>query len=69
MDAAEIEYTVNPRIVRGLITTHALFLNLFQRFRCAGTVCGGGRYDGLVKQWAVRKHPHWALLWVWNVCC
>lgn len=46
-----IEYTVNPRIVRGLdYYTKTVFEFISQNIGAQGTVCGGGRYDGLIGQ-------------------
>ena len=49
LDAMGIEYTVNPRIVRGLdYYTRTVFEFVSTQIGAQGTVCGGGRYDGLV---------------------
>lgn len=46
-----IEYTVNPRIVRGLdYYTKTVFEFVTTDIGAQGTVCGGGRYDGLIEQ-------------------
>ena len=46
-----IEYTVNPRIVRGLdYYTRTVFEFVSTQIGAQGTVCGGGRYDGLVEE-------------------
>lgn len=46
-----IAYTVNPRLVRGLdYYTHTVFEWITDSLGAQGTVCGGGRYDGLVAQ-------------------
>ena len=48
--AMGLAYTVNPRIVRGLdYYTRTVFEFVSQNIGAQGTVCGGGRYDGLVK--------------------
>ncbi|MDQ2680841.1 MAG: histidine--tRNA ligase [Candidatus Eremiobacteraeota bacterium] len=45
-----IPYTVNPRIVRGLdYYTRTVFEILSSALGAQSTVCGGGRYDGLVR--------------------
>jgi len=45
-----IEYTVNPTIVRGLdYYSRTVFEFVHQAAGAQGTVCGGGRYDGLVE--------------------
>lgn len=46
-----IEYQLNPRLVRGLdYYTHTAFEIISDDLGAQATVCGGGRYDGLVKQ-------------------
>ncbi|MBR2807381.1 MAG: histidine--tRNA ligase [Oscillospiraceae bacterium] len=46
---ADIPFTVNPRIVRGLdYYTRTVFEFVYNGRKGLGTVCGGGRYDGLV---------------------
>ena len=46
-----LEYTVNPRIVRGLdYYTKTVFEFVTTSLGSQGTVCGGGRYDNLVEQ-------------------
>ncbi len=50
LDAMSIEYTVNPRIVRGLdYYTKTVFEFVSNQIGAQGTVCGGGRYDGLLE--------------------
>ncbi|MEL6221075.1 MAG: histidine--tRNA ligase [Cyanobacteria bacterium J06627_8] len=47
----EISYALNPRLVRGLdYYTHTAFEIISNSLGAQGTVCGGGRYDGLVTQ-------------------
>ncbi|MBQ7045045.1 MAG: histidine--tRNA ligase [Clostridia bacterium] len=51
LNAAGIEYTVNPKIVRGLdYYTKTVFEFVSGDIGAQATVCGGGRYDGLVSQ-------------------
>ena len=51
LDAADIKYTVNPQIVRGLdYYTRTVFEFVSGDIGAQSTVCGGGRYDGLVAQ-------------------
>ena len=51
LDASKLPYTVNPRIVRGLdYYTRTVFEFVSDSIGAQGTVCGGGRYDGLVKE-------------------
>lgn len=51
LEAMKLEYTVNPQIVRGLdYYTRTVFEFVSQDIGAQGTVCGGGRYDGLVEE-------------------
>ncbi len=51
LDAMDITYTVNPRIVRGLdYYTRTVFEFISGDIGAQATVCGGGRYDGLLEQ-------------------
>ncbi|MDD6920723.1 MAG: histidine--tRNA ligase [Eubacteriales bacterium] len=51
LDSAEIEYTVNPNIVRGLdYYTKTAFEFVTDTIGAQGTVCGGGRYDNLAEE-------------------
>lgn len=51
LDAAGIKYTVNPHIVRGLdYYTRTVFEFVSGEIGAQSTVCGGGRYDGLVSR-------------------
>lgn len=51
LDAADISYTVNPHIVRGLdYYTRTVFEFVSGDIGAQSTVCGGGRYDGLIEQ-------------------
>lgn len=51
LTAMGIEYTVNPTIVRGLdYYTRTVFEFVSGDLGAQSTVCGGGRYDGLVEQ-------------------
>ncbi len=46
-----IKYTVNPRLVRGLdYYSHTVFEWVTDTLGSQGTVCAGGRYDGLIEQ-------------------
>jgi histidyl-tRNA synthetase len=48
---AGITYEVNPRLVRGLdYYTRTVFEWVTEQLGAQGTVCAGGRYDGLVEQ-------------------
>ncbi len=49
--AQNIEYKINPKIVRGLdYYTKTVFEFVSSSIGAQGTVCGGGRYDGLVEE-------------------
>jgi len=51
LEALGIAYVVNPRLVRGLdYYTHTVFEWVTDQLGAQGTVCAGGRYDGLVEQ-------------------
>ena len=51
LTAAGIEYEINPRIVRGLdYYTRTVFEFVSTSIGAQGTVCGGGRYDGLIEE-------------------
>lgn len=51
LDAAGIEYNINPRLVRGLdYYCKTVFEWVTDDLGSQGTVCAGGRYDGLVEQ-------------------
>ncbi|MBN6711777.1 histidine--tRNA ligase [Haemophilus haemoglobinophilus] len=51
LDAAGIQYEVNPKLVRGLdYYNKTVFEWVTSALGAQGTVCGGGRYDGLVEQ-------------------
>lgn len=51
LDAMGINYTVNPTIVRGLdYYTKTVFEFVSTSIGSQGTVCGGGRYDGLIEE-------------------
>lgn len=48
LTAAGIAWTVNPRMVRGLdYYSHTVFEFVTDQLGAQGTLCGGGRYDGL----------------------
>lgn len=53
-----IEYSVNPRIVRGLdYYTKTVFEFITTDIGSQGTICGGGRYDGLIEQLSGKHVP------------
>jgi histidyl-tRNA synthetase len=58
LDAAGIEYTINTRLVRGLdYYCKTVFEWVTDRLGAQGTVCAGGRFDGLVEQLGGRASP------------
>jgi len=51
LDIAGVSYKVDPRIVRGLdYYTRTVFEFVSENIGAQGTVCGGGRYDGLIAE-------------------
>lgn len=51
LDAVGISYEINPKLVRGLdYYNKTVFEWVTTALGAQGTVCGGGRYDGLVEQ-------------------
>mgnify|MGYP000363208592 FL=1 len=51
LDALEVPYVINPKIVRGLdYYTKTAFEFVTNSLGAQGTVCGGGRYDNLVEE-------------------
>lgn len=58
LSAAGIDYRLNARLVRGLdYYNKTVFEWTTDRLGAQGTVCGGGRYDGLVSQFGGRDTP------------
>ena len=58
LDAMNIPYIVNPTIVRGLdYYTRTVFEFVSTQIGAQGTVCGGGRYDGLAEELGGAKTP------------
>jgi histidyl-tRNA synthetase len=58
LDAAGIEYDINPRLVRGLdYYGRTVFEWITGQLGAQGTVCAGGRYDGLVESHGARPTP------------
>lgn len=58
LDSAGIEYTVNPTIVRGLdYYTRTVFEFVTDCIGAQSTVCGGGRYDGLISELGGQPTP------------
>jgi histidyl-tRNA synthetase len=64
LDAHSIFYTVNPRLVRGMDYYNlSVFEFVTTQLGSQGTVCAGGRYDGLFEQVGGKASPAvgWAL--------
>lgn len=58
LENLKIDYKVNPKIVRGLdYYTKTVFEFVTTEIGAQGTVCGGGRYDGLIEQLGGQKVP------------
>ena len=58
LDAMGIPYKVNPQIVRGLdYYTRTVFEFISGDIGAQATVCGGGRYDGLLEQMGGQPQP------------
>lgn len=58
LDSAGIPYIVNPTIVRGLdYYTRTVFEFVTNSLGAQGTVCGGGRYDGLIEELGGQSLP------------
>jgi histidyl-tRNA synthetase len=64
LDANGVEYTINPRLVRGMDYYNlSVFEFVTDQLGSQGTVCAGGRYDGLIAQVGGKPAPAvgWAL--------
>lgn len=58
LTAAEVPFEINPRLVRGLdYYTDTVFEWVTSHLGAQGTVCAGGRYDGLVAQLGGKPTP------------
>ena len=58
LDAAGIKYSINQRLVRGLdYYSKTVFEWVTDQLGAQGTVCAGGRYDGLVEQLGGKAAP------------
>ncbi|MEW7997693.1 MAG: histidine--tRNA ligase [Candidatus Thiodiazotropha endolucinida] len=58
LDDARVDYRLNPRLVRGLdYYSRTVFEWVTQSLGAQGTVCAGGRFDGLVGQLGGRATP------------
>jgi histidyl-tRNA synthetase len=58
LDAAGLAYRLNPRLVRGMDYYNlTVFEWVTDKLGAQGTVCGGGRYDGLIEQLGGKPAP------------
>ncbi|MDP2243479.1 histidine--tRNA ligase [Pseudomonas sp.] len=58
LDAAGVPYVINPKLVRGLdYYSKTVFEWVTDQLGAQGTVCAGGRYDGLVEQMGGKPTP------------
>ena len=58
LDSAGVAYEVNPRLVRGLdYYSQTVFEWVTDTLGAQGTICAGGRYDGLIEQLGGQPTP------------
>lgn len=58
LDAVGIRYEINPKLVRGLdYYGRTVFEWVTDKLGSQGTVCAGGRYDGLISQFGGKPTP------------
>ncbi|MEF9942754.1 MAG: histidine--tRNA ligase [Burkholderiaceae bacterium] len=58
LSAAGVDYSINPRLVRGLdYYNHTVFEWITDQLGAQGTICGGGRYDPLVEMLGGKPAP------------
>ncbi|MDC0181642.1 histidine--tRNA ligase [Candidatus Thioglobus sp.] len=58
LEHLDIPYTVNPKLVRGLdYYNQTVFEWVSDKLGSQGTICGGGRYDGLVEKMGGNSTP------------
>lgn len=58
LQALGVDYTLNPRLVRGLdYYCHSVFEWVSNDLGAQGTICAGGRYDGLIEIQGGRPCP------------
>ena len=58
LDCLDIPYSVNPKLVRGLdYYNQTVFEWVSNELGSQGTICGGGRYDGLVEKMGGNSTP------------
>jgi len=66
LDASQIPYRINPRLVRGMDYYNlTVFEFITDSLGSQGTICGGGRYDTLVEQLGGKPAP--AIGWAMGV--
>ena len=58
LDRNNVQYTVNPRLVRGLdYYNRTVFEWVTEELGSQGTICAGGRYDPLIEQFGGKATP------------
>ncbi|MBB2483917.1 histidine--tRNA ligase [Mitsuaria sp. WAJ17] len=58
LDAVGLQYRINPRLVRGLDYYNlTVFEWVTDKLGAQGTICAGGRYDGLIEQLGGKASP------------
>ena len=58
LDAVGLQYRINPRLVRGLDYYNlTVFEWVTDKLGAQGTICAGGRYDGLIEQLGGKPTP------------
>jgi len=58
LDKAGVKYEVNPRLVRGLdYYSKTVFEWVTDQLGAQGTICAGGRFDGLIEQFGGKETP------------
>lgn len=58
LSVAGVDYTINPRLVRGLdYYNHTVYEWVTDKLGAQATVCGGGRYDPLIEMLGGRPTP------------
>ena len=69
LQAAQVPFTINTRLVRGLdYYNRTVFEWVTASLGAQGTVCAGGRYDGLIEQIGGKAAPACGLPWVLSGC-
>ena len=58
LNKVNLKYTIDPRLVRGLdYYTNTAFEIMYEGIGAQATICGGGRYNGLVEQCGGKQIP------------